>query len=268
MFRPQWLVDAVFLAKQEESKLERSTVSTFKAYTKNTVNTEIKPSYYANYGTRKEVNMGRSTLTSKQIMERGAQGLCFHCDDKYHPGKECKARLYAMWGEDEGSDSEEEGEVVKGMEEMAFEEKCGPGEISLNAIVGNQTPSTIRLQGTVKKQKVSILIDSGSTHSFVDTKLVKHSGIKAEIVPTLVVSVAGGSKLVSDTACKNLDYNIQGSLFSSELRLFLLGGSDMVLGVDWLKNYNPVTFDYQNLSITILKEGKRVVLQGGTRKAA
>lgn len=40
----------------------------------------------------------------------------------------------------------------------------------------------------------------------------------------------------------------------------------MVLGVDWLKQNSPVTFDYQSLSITILKEGRKIVLQGGMQE--
>lgn len=43
----------------------------------------------------------KSTLSSKEIMERRVKGQCFPCDDAYHPEKECKAKLYLMMGEEE-----------------------------------------------------------------------------------------------------------------------------------------------------------------------
>lgn len=137
-----------------------------------------------------------------------------------------------------------------------------PREISINALAGSRSVNTIRLQGTLKGKKIHILIDSGSTHSFIDSKLVKQLGLVAEVVPPLLVSVADGSRIIVDSVCKNLQYQIQGHFFSDELRLFPLGSSDVILGVDWLKQYNPITFDHQALKITLLKDGMAVTLRG------
>lgn len=54
----------------------------------------------------------------------------------------------------------------------------------------------------MKKQKVSILVDSGSTHSFIDTALVKKLGLVAEVIPPLIVTVVDGTQLLVDTTCK------------------------------------------------------------------
>ena len=48
------------------------------------------------------------------------------------------------------------------------------------------------------------------------------------------------------------------------MRPFPLGGSDIILGVDWLQLHNPITLDFNNLSIAIKKEGKTMTLQGST----
>lgn len=147
----------------------------------------------------KDYSRARSTLSSKEIIERREKGLCFHCDEAYHPGKECKAKLYAIVGEAEDTPAKE------GMEDVIREMECmlkpeeSPGEISLLAMAGNKSMSTVRLQRFIKKQKVSILVDSRSAHSFIDTSLVKNLGLVAEIIPPLIVTVVDGSQLMVDS---------------------------------------------------------------------
>ncbi|XP_074343112.1 uncharacterized protein LOC141680927 [Apium graveolens] len=273
MFRPHSLVDAVFLAKQEESKTSRPQL-TFKTNATNSSTaiqakheTRTLPSGYSSAFVKpvaKGITKSRSTLTSKEILERREKGQCFHCDDPYHPGQNCKAKLYSMFGEEsEEIDCSEVEEVVGEMEQLLAQEES-PGEISVNALSGNRSIGTIRLQGVLKGKRISILIDSGSTHSFIDSGLVKQLGLIAEVVLPLIVSVADGSRIIVDSICKKLEFTIQGHKFSNDLRLFPLGGSDLILGVDWLKQFNPITLDYAELRITLVKEGVPITLQGDT----
>nr|CAD1823317.1 unnamed protein product [Ananas comosus var. bracteatus] len=55
---------------------------------------------------------------------------------------------------------------------------------------------------------------------------------------------------------------MQGQGFKANLRVIRLDGSSMVLGIDWLKSYGKVTFDFQQNSITIIKESQPLVLKG------
>lgn len=41
----------------------------------------------------------------------------------------------------------------------------------------------------------------------------------------------------------------------------------MVLGVDWLKNINPVIFDFKNLTLQFTYQGNPILLQGVTNSA-
>lgn len=77
-------------------------------------------------------------------------------------------------------------------------------------------------------------MDSGSTHSFVVATLAKKLDLITEKITPLMVTMADGSQTVVDTVCKQLGYTIQGNFFTSELVLFSLGGSEVVLGVYWL----------------------------------
>lgn len=91
MFRPQTLSHVIFLAKQEEVKGgKESLVQTTKpvnrfpvAITKD-MPTPIASNYKAS-GLKDQRN-AKSRLSSREIMERIAKGLCFHCDENYHPG--------------------------------------------------------------------------------------------------------------------------------------------------------------------------------------
>lgn len=268
MFRPQSLVNTVFLAKQEEAKTLKTTLTYSKSEHKpnNTSSIEQRShnkfSYDNSYqkAPMKDKMRTKSTLTSKEINERREKGLCFHCDDAYHPGKECKARLYAIIGEEETVKEEDMTNIMKEMETVLHTEDI-PGEISLNAMVGHQTPNTVRLQG-IKKQKIGILVDSGSTHSFIDTESVKKLKLVAEVIPPLVVIMVDGNKVLVNTSCKSLQYLIQGHTFNIDVRVFLLGGYDMVLGVNWLRQHNPVTCDFEKINITIHSNGQEVILQG------
>lgn len=219
MFRPQTLTDTVFLAKQEESKTKKSYHQSGKTFSKfgSMGTTEVKKVQFPTYTSTPQKSgyknaKNKSTLSSKEIMERRSKGLCFHCDESYHPGRECKAKLYSLTGELDESKEEEEGieEVIQEMETM-FKDTEILGEISLNAMAGNKSKGIVRLQGTIKKHPVSILVDSGSTHSFIDKSLVKKLGLIVEVIPPLIVTVADGSQVLVESACKQLSYSIRGT---------------------------------------------------------
>ena len=78
--------------------------------------------------------------------------------------------------------------------------------------------------------------------------------------------MADGSRIVVDSICKDLRFTIQNHKFSNDLRLFPLGGSDLIMGVDWLKQFNPITLDYVYFKITLLRDELPITLQGDTNE--
>jgi hypothetical protein len=54
--------------------------------------------------------------------------------------------------------------------------------ISFHALDDISTPQILEIQGYIKKKKVKILIDSGSTHNFINYKLAKY--LNCFIYPT------------------------------------------------------------------------------------
>ena len=50
-------------------------------------------------------------------------------------------------------------------------------KISFHAIVGTKHPQTIRVLGKLKNKNVTVLIDGGNTHNFIDLAIVSKFGL-------------------------------------------------------------------------------------------
>lgn len=70
-------------------------------------------------------------------------------------------------------------------------------EIFIYALSGSLKPKTIKIPEQVKKMRVSILINSGSTHSFIDEKLVQALKCKVRPTQSVTITIANGDKLNS-----------------------------------------------------------------------
>ena len=60
-------------------------------------------------------------------------------------------------------------------------------EISLNAISGTPGNNTMRLLGRIGQAQVVILIDSGSTHNFIDTSVTEKAKLEVDTTQQLKV---------------------------------------------------------------------------------
>ena len=78
---------------------------------------------------------------------------------------------------------------------------------------------------------LQILVDSSSSHNFVDVDLAKRLGCKLEPINLQSVTVADGNKLQCYYMCRNFRWRLQGTEFCSDIFLIPLGSCDVVLGV-------------------------------------
>jgi hypothetical protein len=97
-------------------------------------------------------------LTVAELEDRRSKGLCFNCDEKYVRGHRCK-RLFYIESADE--DDEDEGDNL---------------QISLLAITGVRTSDTMQLLVRVGEHELVALLDSGSTHNFINEELAAQLG--------------------------------------------------------------------------------------------
>lgn len=85
--------------------------------------------------------------------------------------------------------------------------------ISLNALSKVEKPNTIKLKGNLNKNSLSILADSGSTHSFLDLETTKKIGCLITRVVTMRVMVANGNHVFSWHVCHQFTCKIHGKEF-------------------------------------------------------
>jgi hypothetical protein len=134
--------------------------------------------------------------------------------------------------------------------------------LSIHALSGTDSGDTIRLRATVGNQVLLVLVDSGSTGSFLNSSMLPRLHCTAQQTTPVTVKLANNEQLQCDSWVPNLTWGIQGEQFHTPMRVLPLGAYDAILGVDWLEKHGPVTGDWVNKTLCITNMGKRVTLQG------
>jgi hypothetical protein len=134
--------------------------------------------------------------------------------------------------------------------------------LSLNAIYGPQSSKVIHLRALVGNQVLSILVDSGSSHMFLNSAMLAR--VKCNVVPTasMPVRVSNGQAVLPDKAIQGFEWWIQGLRFSVDARVLYLAAYVLILEMDWLELYRPMTCDLLLKWIQFEYQGSRVTLQG------
>jgi hypothetical protein len=92
---------------------------------------------------------------------------------------------------------------------------------------------TMRIHELWGKQELLILIDSGSSASFLSEALVSRARIQTTEAPPIQVSVANGEKLHSNKVVPNFTWLTQGHTFVTDVKVLPLTCYDMVLWIGW-----------------------------------
>ncbi|XP_035543610.1 uncharacterized protein LOC118347690 [Juglans regia] len=206
-------------------------------------------------------------LNPSQMQERRDKGLCYNCDQKYQIGHRCnwpKLYLLEVLELGGGDYEEEEGEETYAQGDMGVDPTTQQAEllvISLHAIAGAPSPKTMRLVGKIGKNPVTVLIDTGSTHSFIDMNVARKIRLPVE-ESHLAVQVANGATFPCHSCCKAVLLRLQSCDILANLYLLTLGGCDVVLGVDWLRSLGTIQWNFTNLSMRFHVEGQQLLFQG------
>lgn len=139
-------------------------------------------------------------------------------------------------------------------------------KLSFHAYTGEITPETMKLQGMLNRNLIQILVDSGSTNNFLDTALAKKLDIQPQCFKALDVIVANGARLHSLGRCNNLKWQSQGHQLETDFHLLPLKEYDMVLGIQWLRTFGPILWDFEKLLMSFKINGIEVQLKGATEQ--
>ncbi|KAK8949103.1 hypothetical protein KSP39_PZI005439 [Platanthera zijinensis] len=275
MFYPKSLQETFSLAHLQEQQLSyrqrKSTFTVEDSYRREERGgSTSRPAFRAagpvpNQSQQSSPAGGRNRVTSSEMDEKRRKGLCFWCDQRYTPGHKCANRTqsYSLEVVVEAVDSNEVDEETSGQVEWEEGEGDQPvAQVSAHALTGISSYQTMRVTASYHGQSINVLIDSESTHNFLDEGAARR--LNCEFVPMtpFLVAVADGKKLSSSYKVNNFTWRMQGVGFTSEMLILPLGGCEVVLGVQWLVTLGPVQWDFYNLKMEFSNQGRRVILRG------
>jgi len=99
---------------------------------------------------------------------------------------------------------------------------------------------TISFQGLLQTILVTILVDSGSSSSFVNAALVPLLHDVVSVPRQSMVQVASGTQLSSPSVLLQVPWSVANCSFQSDFRVLPLGSFDVVIGMDWLATHSPM----------------------------
>ena len=134
--------------------------------------------------------------------------------------------------------------------------------ISKAAALGACAARTIRFSGTVAGHPALILIDSGSSSSFLSESLAAKLSSAVLTPQSTQVQVAGGGLLLSSGILRNVPWTLDQCTFHSDFRVLPLIAFDAIVGMDWLAAFNPMHVHWQQKWFSIPYHGDSVLLQG------
>jgi hypothetical protein len=196
---------------------------------------------------------------------RKANNLCYSCGEKFVPGhmavcpKQNKPQTNAIVAND--LDRELSDEVL---DELAVEDQLQEefSQLSLNAITSLESANYIKLKTRVKDKVMLILVDSGSTHSFISSNFVQLANLPTIPIKKKKVRLANGESLVTHRMVPKLQCYCQGQSFTADMIVLDMNPYDAILGFDWLEAHSPMECDWQNKIIHFLEQGEMIKLQG------
>ncbi|KAM0887617.1 hypothetical protein ACQ4PT_028880 [Festuca glaucescens] len=216
-------------------------------------------------GAKQAIKLGTGELwKDRQLRDyRRANNLCFRCGDKYDPTHQCHkkpaAELHVTELEQQAEILSEE---VLNLMELHDLEEATQLSLSIHAMAGTEGSETLRLRAMVGNQVLLILVDSGSSNSFINASMAERLQCSRQTIESVPVKIANGQYMHCTEMVPDLTWWCQGETFSTSLRVLELGAYDAILGIDWLKQHSPMVTDWENHCLAFPYNNKFVKLKG------
>lgn len=117
--------------------------------------------------------------------------------------------------------------------------------ISMCAITGVRSSTTLQLTMVVCGAALNALVDSSSTHCFIDTAAASRLGLIPEAWPGLTAGVANGDRVSSASICKDITITVDQEEFNVDLYVITLTGYELVLGCAWPRTLGLILWDFE-----------------------
>lgn len=259
-FKPHTLAQTVGLARLQEQKLAtRNMGSRPRGVASPMVTHHYNSGLTSPAPVMQSGSPGVRRLTAREMQERRQKNLCYNCDEKWSAQHRCKNHPHLLMVE-----FEEERMALDNDEDAEAAEQISSA-ISFHAMAGIPSYATFRFTGFIGNSQVQVLLDGGSTHSFIRTSVARSLGFPIEHVPSFAVAVGNGGRLLTEGRLVNTPISIQGHEFHPELFVLAVHGADVILGAAWLSTLGWVRQNYDKLILEFEVDGKVIQLRGEPR---
>ncbi|GJS09731.1 putative reverse transcriptase domain-containing protein [Tanacetum coccineum] len=112
-----------------------------------------------------------------------------------------------------------------------------------------------------------VLYDSGASFSFVSYKFSKNlSTLSNKLLFPLEVEISNSKVVVVFNVYRDVEIEIDDSIFRINLIPVTLGVFDIVIGMDWLDKYNATILCSQKLVRVVNPQAREIIIYGDKRK--
>ncbi|XP_070031892.1 uncharacterized protein [Nicotiana tomentosiformis] len=162
---------------------------------------------------------------------------------QYAPGHKCKKKfkqLYLLELEEQVKEitEEEEGSCESKRAELELNQPMEQMEISIHALNGSLGYRTLKVTGYHSKKPLHILVDTGSSHNFIDPELVQKLGCPIKKTMPQLVAAANGNMIKVNKMCR-ISWLLQVVAYSGDIKM-----------------------NFRTLTIEFVYKGKKHVLRG------
>lgn len=191
-------------------------------------------------------------------------GVCFKCKGRYSKAhvNECPMKDLRIIAVLNGYEVEvlDDNMIELTDDELPIDHQIM--ELSMNAFLGNDTPTTMKVRGQFGRCEVVILIDSGALHNFVTPGVVEHSKLPLISGSKLQIRLGTGVTVDGLGVCHFVSFSVQGEAFTDDFISLELRGVDVVLGVKWLRKLGKCLVDWSIHELGFKHRGRMVTLVG------
>ena len=167
-------------------------------------------------------------MKTQQMDERIENVLYFNCDHQYTKVHKCGDKiLFYIDCEEEEEENEQEPSQAKDIQDINSKE-ITPA-ISYHALYRISTQK-LKIEGYIKKKKVTTLIDSSSTHNFIHYKLAKVLNYVIYLEPKFQVMIVDGGTINFSGKCHKIILSMGEYVLNSQIIAITIRCVDVIMG--------------------------------------
>lgn len=136
--------------------------------------------------------------------------MFYNCEEKWTLEHRYKPKFLCMTAAVENCETEEEYQIS--------EEALVEGDVSnLNSLDGPGAPRSLCVWGNFGHKRAHVLIDSGSTHNFIQPTVAQKLGLRVNHVRKFRVFIDNDDSLLCECVCPNAVMELQGVKYEVDL---------------------------------------------------